>query len=48
VERDTPEGKVFVNNSYAQVTTLLSDKEPRHAKLMDIATCAVAEVLPKL
>ncbi|MDO9143744.1 adenylate/guanylate cyclase domain-containing protein [Rhodoferax sp.] len=48
VERDTPEGKVFVNNSYAQVTTLLSDTEPRHAKLMDIATCAVAEVLPKL
>jgi class 3 adenylate cyclase/DNA-binding transcriptional MerR regulator len=48
VERDTPEGKVFVNNSYAQVTTLLSSNEPRHAKLMDIATCAVAEVLPKL
>lgn len=48
VERDTPEGKVFVNNSYAQVTSLLSSNEPRHAKLMDIATCAVAEVLPKL
>lgn len=48
VERDTPEGKVFVNNSYAQVATLLSASEPRHAKLMDIATCAVAEVLPKL
>jgi hypothetical protein len=26
----------------------LSSNEPRHAKLMDIATCAVAEVLPKL
>ena len=48
VERDTPEGKVFVNNSYAQVTSLLSSNEPRHAKLMDIATCAVTEVLPKL
>ncbi|MCF8161060.1 MAG: hypothetical protein K9J76_10175 [Polaromonas sp.] len=48
VERDTPEGKVFVHNSYAQVTTLLSNTEPRHVKLMDIATCAVAEVLPKL
>ena len=48
VERDTPEGKVFISNSYAQVTSLLSTSEPRHAKLMDIATCAVAEVLPKL
>lgn len=48
VERDSPEGKVFVNNSYAQVASLLSSSEPRHAKLMDIATCAVAEVLPKL
>lgn len=48
VERDAPQGKVFVNNSYAQVATLLSSTDPRHAKLMDIATCAVAEVLPKL
>jgi hypothetical protein len=30
------------------VTSLLSSNEPRHAKLMDIATCAVTEVLPKL
>ncbi|MBE0475304.1 adenylate/guanylate cyclase domain-containing protein [Rhodoferax sp.] len=48
VERDAPQGKVFVNNSYAQVASLLSNTDPRHAKLMDIATCAVAEVLPKL
>ena len=48
VERDAPEGKVFVVNSYSQVGTLLSSTDPRHAKLMDIATCAVAEVLPKL
>ena len=48
VERDTSEGKVFVNNTYVQVATLLNSADPRHAKLMDIATCAVAEVLPKL
>ncbi len=48
VERDAPEGKVFVNNSYVQVSTLLSSTDPRHAKLMDIATYAVTEVLPKL
>ena len=48
VERDAPEGRIFVNNSYAQVATLLSNTDPRHAKLMDIATCVVAEVLPKL
>uniref|UniRef100_UPI0025CBC3A8 hypothetical protein n=1 Tax=Rhodoferax sp. TaxID=50421 RepID=UPI0025CBC3A8 len=48
VERDAPEGRVFVNNTYAQVATLLSNTDPRHAKLMDIATCVVAEVLPKL
>jgi len=48
VERDAPEGKVFVANSYVQVATLLSNTDPRHAKLMDIATYAVTEVLPKL
>lgn len=45
VERQTPEGLRFIANTYAQVSSVIDPSDPRGAKLMDIATCAVTEVL---
>lgn len=44
VERTSDEGQVFVKNTYAQLSSLLNMAEPKHAKLADIASLAVAEV----
>ena len=44
VERTSDEGHVFVKNTYTQLGSLLNMTEPRHAKLSDIASLAVAEV----
>lgn len=44
VERTSDEGQVFVKNTYAQLSSLLNMSEPKHAKLADIASLAVAEV----
>lgn len=44
VERASAEGQVFVPNTYAQLASLMNPAEPRHAKLADIASLAVAEV----
>ncbi len=44
VERLSDEGHVFVKNTYAQLASLLNMTEPRHAKLADIASLAVAEI----
>ena len=44
VERETEEGKVFVKNTYAQLSSLISPADPRHAKLTDIASLAITEI----
>jgi class 3 adenylate cyclase/DNA-binding transcriptional MerR regulator len=46
VERDTEEGKVFIKNTYAQMSSLVKADDPRHAKLTDVASLTVAEITP--
>lgn len=44
VERETPEGKVFIKNTFAQMGSMLNMNEPKHAKMNDINSLAVAEI----
>ena len=45
VQRPLPDGRQqFVKSSFAQVGSLLDQMQPRHTKLMDIATMAVTEI----
>lgn len=45
VQRPLPDGRQqFVKSSFAQVSSLVEFTQPRHPKLMDIATLAVTEI----
>ena len=47
IDRTMPDGQHFVQNTFAQVESLVDTHDPRHAKLMDIGSVAVAEIQPK-